>query len=77
MPNITLARAAALVLWFACNLASAQAFKDYAGTWQFTISGGDDGKGTAVVDLTRSMTKLVLQSCTLGCLSRVSIMKRE
>ena len=34
-------------------------------------------KGTAVVDLTRSMTKLVLQSCTLGCLSRVSIMKRE
>lgn len=50
MPNITLARAAALGLWFACSLASAQAFKDYAGTWQFTISGGDDGKGTAVVD---------------------------
>src|SRR5690606_19860810 len=33
--------------------------------------------GSAVVLLTRSITKLVLQSCTLGCLSRVSIMKRE
>ena len=33
-------------------------------------------KGTAVVALTRSSTKLVLQSCTLGCLSRVSMMKR-
>lgn len=32
--------------------------------------------GTAVVVLTRSSTKLVLQSCTLGCLSRVSMMKR-
>src|SRR5690606_36143864 len=32
--------------------------------------------GTAVVALTRSSTKLVLQSCTLGCLSRVSMMKR-
>ena len=31
--------------------------------------------GTAVVDLTRSSTKLVLQSCTLGCLSSVSMMK--
>ncbi len=39
--------------------------------------GGSQGRGTAVVDLTRSMTKLVLQSCTLGCLSSVSIMKRE
>ncbi len=45
-----MARAAALSLWFVCSLACAQAFKDYAGTWQFTISGGDDGKGTAVVD---------------------------
>ena len=35
------------------------------------------GKSKAVVDLTRSITKLDLQSCTLGCLSRVSIMKRE
>lgn len=37
-----------------------------------------DGKnysGTAVVDFTRSITKLVLQSCTLGCLSSVSMMK--
>jgi|GEM_PF-2042347 len=33
-------------------------------------------KGTAVVALTRSSTKLVLQSCTLGCLSKVSMMKR-
>ena len=33
--------------------------------------------GTAVVFLTRSSTKLVLQSCTLGCLSSVSMMKRE
>ncbi len=32
--------------------------------------------GTAVVALTRSSTKLVLQSCTLGCLSSVSMMKR-
>lgn len=32
--------------------------------------------GTAVVVLTRSSTKLVLQSCTLGCLSKVSMMKR-
>lgn len=32
--------------------------------------------GTAVVDFTRSSTKLVLQSCTLGCLSSVSMMKR-
>ena len=39
--------------------------------------GAAQPKGTAVVNLTRSMTKLVLQSCTLGCLSRVSIMKRE
>lgn len=38
---------------------------------------GPQGRGTAVVDLTRSMTKLVLQSCTLGCLSSVFIMKRE
>jgi len=33
-------------------------------------------KGTAVVALTRSSTKLVLQSSTLGCLSKVSMMKR-
>ncbi len=33
--------------------------------------------GTAVVFFTRSSTKLVLQSSTLGCLSSVSIMKRE
>ena len=32
--------------------------------------------GTAVVALTWSSTKLVLQSCTLGCLRRVSMMKR-
>lgn len=32
--------------------------------------------GTAVVAFTRSSTKLVLQSCTLGCLSRVSMIKR-
>ena len=32
--------------------------------------------GTAVVVFTRSSTKLVLQSCTLGCLSKVSMMKR-
>ena len=32
--------------------------------------------GRAVVAFTRSSTKLVLQSCTLGCLSRVSMMKR-
>jgi hypothetical protein len=32
--------------------------------------------GTAVVAFTRSSTKLVLQSCTLGCLSSVSMMKR-
>lgn len=50
MLNISAARVAALGLWFASSLACAQAFKDYAGTWQFTISGGDDGKGTAVVD---------------------------
>jgi hypothetical protein len=50
MLNISFGRAAAFGLWFVCSLASAQAFKDYAGTWQFTISGGDDGKGTAVVD---------------------------
>ena len=31
--------------------------------------------GTAVVAFTRSITKLVLQSCTLGCLSSVSMMK--
>lgn len=44
-------RAVALIgLCLASGLANAQAFKDYAGTWQFTISGGDDGKGTAVVD---------------------------
>lgn len=42
--------AAALGFLLAGSLANAQAFKDYAGTWQFTISGGDDGKGTAVVD---------------------------
>jgi|GEM_PF-2478971 len=33
--------------------------------------------GTAVVFLTRSSTKLVLQSSTLGCFSSVSMMKRE
>ena len=33
--------------------------------------------GTAVVFFTRSSTKLVLQSSTLGCLSSVSMMKRE
>jgi hypothetical protein len=33
--------------------------------------------GTAVVCFTRSSTKLVLQSCTLGCFSSVSITKRE
>ena len=33
-------------------------------------------RGTAVVVFTRSNTKLVLQSCTLGCLSSVSMMKR-
>ena len=32
--------------------------------------------GTAVVFFKRSSTKLVLQSCTLGCMSRVSLMKR-
>lgn len=36
-----------------------------------------DYTGTAVVFLTRSSTKLVLQSSTLGCLSSVSMMKRE
>lgn len=30
--------------------AQAQSFKDYAGTWEFTIAGDDTGKGTAVVD---------------------------
>jgi hypothetical protein len=30
--------------------AMAQAFKDYAGTWEFSISGDDQGRGTAVVD---------------------------
>ena len=33
--------------------------------------------GNAVVRLTQSSTKLVRQSCTLGCLSRVSSTKRE
>jgi hypothetical protein len=33
--------------------------------------------GKAVVDFTLSSMKLVLQSCTLGCLSSVSITKRE
>lgn len=32
--------------------------------------------GTAVVFFKRSSTKLVLQSCTLGCMSNVSEMKR-
>ena len=35
-----------------------------------------DHSGSAVVALTRSSTKLVLQSCTLGCLSKVSMTKR-
>jgi len=33
--------------------------------------------GTTVVPFQRCRTKLVLQSCTLGCLSRLSMMKRE
>jgi hypothetical protein len=33
--------------------------------------------GRTVVPFTRSITKLVRQSWTLGCLSKVSIMKRE
>jgi len=36
--------------------------------------GGYDG--TALALLTRSSTKLVLTSCTAGCLSSVSMMKR-
>lgn len=37
---------------------------------------GGNHTGTAVVAFTRSSTKLVLQSCTLGCLSSVSMMNR-
>jgi hypothetical protein len=50
LTNLCLRSSTLLALLLSCPLAPAQSFKDYTGTWEFTIAGDDTGKGTAVVD---------------------------